>query len=618
MASRVYDFIIVGSGAGGAPIAHVLACHGKSVLVLEKGPFIGTQEDYANHRSPFRRDELISDGIEKILDVPGVANNGASYYSSHVEPDITDEPHVYRDIDGTDRATIEGYTAHVVGGGTQLYGGVSLRFTPRDLSLASFNAGRDPLPRDTHGDVQRNVRDWPFGYDALEPYYTRAEHAVGISGTQPHQIKAFSDPDSYQPPLKANGISTFAEAGFTALAHRLAGDALPPYRTPLAVITRDHPASGRKVPVDPELAKTSFVNRYGDPLGLKSNTWVALLRPIIRSTDIEIRANCNVTRFGTNGAKIERVYYLDPDGEENEVGGHCIVVACSAIETVRLLKIAAEHDENFSARIHQNDLLGKYFLTHALCGASAVMPGRYDKSRALDADWATDCCAVDQFLRDHQLWAGGVLYNNTSDAALPLALFRTHGSMDLDTLWEGFLADDKLSGAGLVDFLDERFGRMLSVTCMANQVPMPDNRIELHPDIRDKWGRKAAYVIKQWHPHDIYLMETMAEFCGQVLTLGAEAVGGSRHLHGPFKFLGQGSVYQSPNGIARMANHILGGARFGTDEKDSVLDPNCRAWHFDNLFVTDGSWMPTSGGANPTLTIQANAFRVADVLLKGY
>lgn len=69
------------------------------------------------------------------------------------------------------------------------------------------------------------------------------------------------------------------------------------------------------------------------------------------------------------------------------------------------------------------------------------------------------------------------------------------------------------------------------------------------------------------------------------------------------------------NALGRMANHILGGARFGSDPADSVLDQDCRAWNFDNLYVTDGSFMPTSGGANPTLTIQANSFRVADHLL---
>ena len=86
---------------------------------------------------------------------------------------------------------------------------------------------------------------------------------------------------------------------------------------------------------------------------------------------------------------------------------------------------------------------------------------------------------------------------------------------------------------------------------------------------------------------------------------------------GNYPIEGFGGVYTSENALARIANHILGGARFGSDPNDSVLDPNCRAWHFDNLFVTDGCFMPTSGSGNPTLTIQANAFRVGDALLAG-
>jgi choline dehydrogenase-like flavoprotein len=72
----------------------------------------------------------------------------------------------------------------------------------------------------------------------------------------------------------------------------------------------------------------------------------------------------------------------------------------------------------------------------------------------------------------------------------------------------------------------------------------------------------------------------------------------------------------APNGTVRIANHILGGARFGRERNDSVLDPDCRAWDFDNLYLTDGSFMPTSGSGNPTNTIEANSFRVADRLLQ--
>jgi len=96
----------------------------------------------------------------------------------------------------------------------------------------------------------------------------------------------------------------------------------------------------------------------------------------------------------------------------------------------------------------------------------------------------------------------------------------------------------------------------------------------------------------------------------EILAFGGD--GGKGH----FDVEGSGGVYQSENSLARIANHILGGARFGNDASDSVLDRNCRAWHFDNLYVTDGAFMPTSGSGNPTLTIQANAFRVADVMLR--
>ncbi|HEY7774129.1 MAG TPA: GMC oxidoreductase, partial [Marinagarivorans sp.] len=405
-----------------------------------------------------------------------------------------------------------------------------------------------------------------------------------------------------------NPISQYAFDGMIELGQRL-GSQIQPYRTPLAVITQDHAPSGRSVPSDPESAKTSFVNRFGDPLGLKSNTWVSLLKPIKDDVNFEIRCNCTVTRLQTQGDTINNVFYLDPAGVERSVSGKLVVVACSAIESIRLLKLSASLQGEFDARINQNPLLGKYFLTHCFGGARALMPERFDKSKALDADWATDACAIDDFLDANGLWAGAAIYNNTSDQALPISLFRTHGSRDLDTLWKGFADNTSIRGDNFVQFLDDEFGRGLSVSFMANQVPQFDNRIELHPTIKDKWNRPVAYIKKTWHAHDVHLMNVMAEQCGNVLRYGGDPINQN------YPIQGQGAIYSAENALARMANHILGGARFGNSESDSVLDPNCRAWHFDNLYVSDGSFMPTSGGANPTLTIQANAFRVAQHLL---
>ena len=157
-----YDVVVVGSGAGGAPIAYELAREGKSVLVLEKGPLLRTQDELdGGNLSDFKRDEMFNAGHERIITIPGMANSGASFFTSHIEPDLNDEPHIFSDLaKASPRVTIEGYTAQVVGGGTQLYGAVSLRFTPLDFKLQSFNEGRTgTLKDDVNEDALRHVRD---------------------------------------------------------------------------------------------------------------------------------------------------------------------------------------------------------------------------------------------------------------------------------------------------------------------------------------------------------------------------------------------------------------------------------------------------------------------------
>jgi choline dehydrogenase-like flavoprotein len=607
MARADFDVIVIGSGAGGAPIASELARRRRHVLVLEKGPLLRPQDETPGEPRPsdFKRDELFATGPERRLTIE-LANKGTPIFSSHIEPDLNDEPHVYRE-GNQDKATIEGYTAQAVGGGTQLYGGVSLRFTPLDLRLQSFNAGRQ-LAADPNGDVPREARDWPITYDQLEPYYSKAELLVGINGQQAGQAKPFGNPNTYQPPLSPNPISRYAEQGMRALS-------MTPYRTPLAVITADHAPSGRLVPLaadgtpNPDAARTGYVNRYGDPLGLKSNTYVSLLRPTLRDADagpfLELRANCVVTHLTQQNGAINGVHYLDPAGVARIATARLVVVACSAIESVRLLLLSGERDPEFARRLHSGrtpaeSLVGKYFLTHCFGGAEADVPSPEDKSKSLDSDYATDFCGQQAFLDAHQLWAGAAIYNNTSDQALPISLGRTHGSQDLDTIWKSYVEDASITGDNFVAWLKSNFQRGLSVSFMANQVPMRSNRIELHPTVRDKWNRPVAYILKGWHSHDQWLMQTMAEQCRLILASGGAIVVGAGHVGNDAR--------------ARIANHILGGLRFGVDPADSVLDASCRHWQFDNLYVTDGAFMPTSGGANPTLTIQANAFRVADQL----
>ena len=257
-----------------------------------------------------------------------------------MEPDLNDEPHIFTNADKPQdgsKVTIEGYTAQVVGGGTQLYGAVSLRFAERDFKLKSANAGRQ-LKGDPNGDALTYVIDWPFGYETLEPYYSKAERLIGVNGTVTGQAKSFSA-DNYQKPRPPNPISEFARAGMQKLGFEI-------YRTPLAVITEDHAPSGRKAG-EP---KVGYVNRYGDPLGYKSNTWVSLLRPTIHEGfDLELRPNCVVTHLEADGRLVSKVHYRDASGQKRIASGKIVVVACSAIESVRLLMLSAEEDRQVFA-----------------------------------------------------------------------------------------------------------------------------------------------------------------------------------------------------------------------------------------------------------------------------
>lgn len=633
-----FDVIIIGSGAGGAPVAVELAATGKRVLVLEKGPLLRTQGERADWPlSDFKRDELFGFGTERIITVPDAANTGASFYPSPIEPDLNDEPHLHTITpDEKPVVTIEGYTAQAVGGGTQLYGAVSLRFAPDDFRLHTVNEERRAngmkLGDDPDGTALQHLLDWPVQYADLEPWYTKAERLVGINGTRANQLKpvtlAGGDSDPYQKPRNPNPISEVALKGMISVAADQ-GAPRDPYRTPLAVITEDHGPSGRKAG-DPH---TGYVNRYGDPLGYKSNTWVAFLRPALAQFPdaLTLRPNCNVTHLVADGGRISAVHYRDAGGQPREATAKIVVVACSAIESVRLLMISAEHDRpNLGKRLRYgeaNGLLGRFFLTHCFGGAEAAfkagftkgdaakkewveIPGRrFDKSISLDSDYATDFTSDPKWIVANGLFAGAAIYNNTSDQALPISLARTHGSTDLDSLWQGFMGAKELWGEKLLEWLCTDLGTRLSVSFMANQVPQYDNHIRLHPSIRDKWKRPAPHILKTWHPHDGFLMNRLAGVCRNILEQGAQQQGIE------ISSIESGSVYGvRVSNTVRIANHILGGARFGTSPDVSVLDPDCRAWELDNLYVTDGSFMPTSGGANPTLTIQANAFRVADIL----
>jgi choline dehydrogenase-like flavoprotein len=131
-------------------------------------------------------------------------------------------------------------------------------------------------------------------------------------------------------------------------------------------------------------------------------------------------------------------------------------------------------------------------------------------------------------------------------------------------------------------------GHLLTLVCIAQDEPNPENGVTLGPEI-DRCGLEVAKVTHRFSPQDLDRRRVLIDMARRILQRA-----GALALH----------VYP-----VTTFTHAVGTMRFGSDPASSALDPDCRVCGVDNLFVVDGSFMPTSGSVNPSLTIAANALR---------
>lgn len=288
-----YDVCIVGSGAGGSPIAYELSNAGFKVVVLEKGPNY-TEED-------FSKDEL--------------AVSRRSLYT----PRLRDEQHVINEYDKDGSFTrYEGaeynwsfWNGSMVGGSSNLMSGYFHRMKPNDFRLKS-----------QYGKIEgANVVDWPISYEDLEPYYDKVEDVVGVSGhVKKHK---FSEPriaDEFPyPMLKTNVITKWFDKACRGLGY----ESIP---TPRAILPYD--ALGRR-----GCSYSNFCGSYGCSTGAKGSARAALLQ----KCKAKVISDAFVYRIESSKSEVKRVHYYDKNKKSHSVEAKIFVLAAQAIETSRLL-----------------------------------------------------------------------------------------------------------------------------------------------------------------------------------------------------------------------------------------------------------------------------------------
>ncbi|HHO68448.1 MAG TPA: GMC family oxidoreductase [Gammaproteobacteria bacterium] len=555
--SSDYDVCVVGSGAGAGPVILRLAQAGYSVLVLEKGPWFREQDFYKDEIACCRR--------------------------STYTPELRDECHVIEDTDDDGRWVGEStrqsgwdwWNGNCVGGSSNFMSGFFHRLKPDDFRL-----------RSVYGPIAgANVVDWPIGYDELEPYYDQVEKVVGVSGRvvpHPHQ-EPRSSKDFPYPPTREHAIAGWIDAACRDLG-------LHPVPVPRAILP--HPVGKRR-----GCEYSGYCGSYGCSSGAKGSARAALIDAALATGRCTLVPHAKVYRLDSDRrGRVTAAAYFDADGRVRRARARLYVVACQAIETARLL-LCSTGPRHPRGLANGSGQVGRNLVFSAGGSGSGVF--RYDR---LDAPAAGALKVrgpfVNRALQDWYVIDDPKLGGRAKGGTVEFLFRHPNGIARANAQKWG--EDGLLWGLPLKKKLEAYFteARYLRFEAFCDWLPTDDCFVSLDPQEKDKWGTPVARVRIGYHPHDLEVGRYLVERARQVLErMGAIDVEGSA------------SAWPPPNLVA-------GGCRFGDDPATSVLDRDCRAHEVDNLFVTDGSFMPTGGSVPYTWTIYANAFRVADRIIE--
>ncbi|NMP33572.1 GMC family oxidoreductase [Thalassotalea sp. M1531] len=556
-----YDICIVGSGAGASPVAYTLAKAGAKVLVLEKGPWLTEKEFYKDELAISLRDAYnpsLSDE-RHVIEEEYERENGTSFWQG----------------ESTENSGWSFWNGNVVGGSSNFMSGYFHRLKPVDFKLKS-----------TFGEVDgANVEDWPISYEEMEPFYTMVDEQVGVSGKvvdHPHQ-EPRSNPFPY-PPIAEHPVSSWIDKAATELGYH-------PMPVPRAVLSQ--PAMGRR-----SCEYSGYCSSYGCSSGAKGSARAALLNHAVATGNLTIKPNAKVFNIASNATgEITGIEFYDTKGNKQKALADIYVVACQAVETSRLL-LASKGPKFPNGLANNNGQVGK----NLVFSAGGTGSGDFDFGQLSEAQIA-QLTAVGPFVnRALQDWYeiedtafNGI--NKKGRAKGGTIDFLFHQNPIARAMGSQYGDDDELVwGEELKANLTQEFTtyRTLRFEVFNDWMPTDDCFVALDDEVTDKWGDPVAKVRIGYHEQDLKVGEYLAAKAETVLTqLGATNVSSSVSSYPP-------------------TNLMAGGCRFGNDPATSVLNKNCQAHEVDNLYVTDGSFMPTGGSVPYTYTIYANSFRVAE------
>ncbi len=558
---KEYDAVIVGSGAGGGMSAKVLSEQGLNVAIIEAGPFFDPAQD--QYRSQLRPAwESPRRGASTPL------RNFGDWDAAYGGWDIEGEP--YTKEEGTD---FWWFRSRMLGGRTNHWGRISLRFGPLDFKRKDFDGLGD---------------NWPISYDDIKPYYDRVDKLIGVFGSKEG---IFNEPDGFfLPPPKPRLHELYYIKGA-----RKAGIPVIPSR--LSILTKR---------LNNDRGVCFYCNQcfracqiYAD---FSSGT--CLIFPAQKGTGrIDIFVNSMAREVITNDeGKATGVAYINKEtGAEEVLNGKVVVMGASACSTARILL-------NSKSRQHPNGL-----------GNSSGVMGRY----LHDSTGASRMALIPDLMNRKTYNEDGVgglhVYTpwwlNEANLDFPRGYhFEIWGGLGQPSYGTGFNVSDlnkyvggQVGGYGdkLREDMKKFYGATLGISMRGESVPQYDNFCEIDPDKKDKWGIPVLKFNYKWTDYEYKQTKHAQDLMEEILTEAGGIMMGEK----PGEEEGYGLT--APGQII----HEVGTTRMGDDPKTSVTNKWSQLHDCENVFVVDAGTFVSQADKNPTWTILALSMRASEYLV---
>jgi choline dehydrogenase-like flavoprotein len=526
------DFVIVGSGAAGGIIAKELSTAGFSVVVLEQGPRLTEKQ--------FDHDEF------------------ATFMQGRWSNNPATQPQSFRTSPTAEaERSFSAIYGRLVGGSNAHFTGNFWRMRPLDFNEASVLGG---VPGTA-------LADWPITYAELEPYYTKAEWELGVSGEpgpfDPPRSKPYPMPSL---PIKSSGV--LFDKGALALGFH-------PQPTPMAINSRYY--NGR-----PACQHCGFCLFFMCEYRSKSSSFVTTL-PIAEATGkCEVRPDSYVARIVTSSeGRVTGVEYFDGKKQVQLQRARAVVVCANGAETPRLLlNSASTRFPNGLA--NSSGMVGKHLMFNTYFGVNAQFEERLNEHKSVqNTRMMLDFYATDP---KRGFYGGGGIDARFGKYPITFAL-------------GGLPPGSPTWGEEFARSLARQFTRTMFFGTHGTSLPLETNSVSIDPSLKDAWGLPCMRVTYKDHPDDL----KTAEFLGARALDIAKAAGALK-------------AWPEPVAPQTQSVHMLGTCRMGNDPKASVTDRFHRAHDVRNLFICDGSSLVTSTRGQPTETICALAFRAGETI----